>query len=223
MTDARLSPDEIDDSFAAEFVLGVLSDTERAEATARARREPEFAALISAWEFRLGGMNAEFAEMAAPNLMPAIEARLFPSAARPKVQQARPGGVFGWLSGALTAVALVVGVVAFVIPLRLQPVVTLATDSGGLMYDIRQFGDWMRVTRTAGLPADAGLVHELWLIAPGADPVSLGLLKDVSVLIDRPAPAVGWTFAVSVEPAGGSKTGRPTGPVILLAEIGQVT
>lgn len=221
MTDTRLSPEEIDDSFAAEFVLGVLSGPERAEAMARARREPEFAALISDWEFRLGGLNGDFAEMPAPNLMPAIEARLFPTDARTQSRQANRGGLFGWLSGAMVAAALVLVVVAFVIPLRLQPVATLASDSGVLSYDVSQFGDYMRVTRIAGQAADTGLVHELWLVAPGAAPVSLGLLGDASVIINQPAPAVGWTLAVSVEPAGGSKTGQPTGPVILQAEIGK--
>ena len=220
MTDTRLSPEEIDESFAAEYVLGVLSDTERAEAAARARREPEFAALVQAWEVRLGGLNGDFAEMPAPNLMPAIEARLFPSEVRTQSRQSGRGGLFGWLSGAMVAASLVLVVVAFVIPLRLQPVATLASDSGVLAYDVSQYGGQMRVTRIAGLAADAGLVHELWLIAPGAAPVSLGLLQEASVIINQPAPAVGWTLAVSVEPAGGSKTGQPTGPVILVAEIG---
>ena len=225
MTDTRLSPEEIDESFAAEYVLGVLSGAERAEAAARARREPEFAALISAWEFRLGGLNVDFAEMPAPNLMPAIEARLFPSAARAQSRQANRGGIFGWLSGAMVAASLVVVVVAFVIPLRMQPVATLASESGALGYDVSQFGDHMRVTRIAGQPAAEGLVHQLWLIAPnaapGAAPVSLGLLEEASLIINQAAPAAGWTLAVSVEPAGGSKTGQPTGPVILLAEIGK--
>lgn len=220
MTDTRLSPEEIDESFAAEYVLGVLSDAERAEAAARARREPEFAALISAWEFRLGGLNTGFADMPAPNLMPKIEARLFPTAARAKSGQANRGGVFGWLSGAMVAAVLVLVAVAFVIPLRTEFVVTLASDSGALSYDVSQYGDQMRVTRIAGKPADTGLVHELWLIAPGANPVSLGLLQEAALIINQPAPAVGWTLAVSVEPAGGSKTGQPTGPVILVAKIG---
>ena len=220
MTDTRLSPEEIDESFAAEYVLGVLSHAERAEAAARPRREPEFAALISAWEFRLGGLNGDFVEMPAPNLMPAIEARLFPSAARAQSRQANRGGMFGWLSGAMVAAAVVMGVVTFVIPLRMEPVATLASDSGALSYDVSQFGDHMRVTRIAGQSADEGLVHELWLIAPGAAPVSLGLLQEAALIINQPAPAVGWTLAVSVEPAGGSKTGQPTGPVILAAEIG---
>ena len=56
--------------------------------------------------------------------------------------------------------------------------------------------------------------------SPGAAPVSLGLLADAPLAVDYPVPPRGWTFAVSIEPAGGSPTGAPTGPVILAVEIG---
>ena len=217
MTDTQLSSKEIDDSLAGEYVLGVLSGIERAEAANRAKRDPVFAALISAWEFRLGGLNADYRDMTAPNLFPAIEARLFPSAARAQSWRSR---LASWLSGAGVAAALVVAVVAFVIPLRVQHVATLASDTSTVGYEVGQFGQHLRVIRSAGAPADPGFVHELWLIPPGGVPVSLGLLQDPSLIISQPAPAVGWTLAVSVEPEGGSKTGQPTGPVILMAEIG---
>jgi anti-sigma-K factor RskA len=59
------------------------------------------------------------------------------------------------------------------------------------------------------------------VIAPGAAPVSLGLLGDAPLQVAYPVPPAGWTLAVSVEPAGGSSTGAPTGPVILAQEIGR--
>src|SRR4029079_13514521 len=42
-----------DDTFAAEYVLGVLSAAERAEAERRIARERGFAALVDAWQARL--------------------------------------------------------------------------------------------------------------------------------------------------------------------------
>lgn len=220
MTDAPLSPKEIDESFAAEYVLGVLGGTERAEAGSRAKRDPRFAAMIAAWEFRLGGLNAGYREMPVPNLFPAIEARLFPSAARAQSWQGRRNWLITWFSGAMVATMLVVAVVAFVIPLRILHVATLASETGAIGYEVGQFGQHMRVTRIAGKPADEGLVHELWLIAPGGAQVSLGLLQSANLIMNQTAPAIGWTLAVSVEPEGGSKTGQPTGPLILRAEIG---
>ena len=84
----------------------------------------------------------------------------------------------------------------------------------------RHFGDTLQVTRVAGVPAAAGQVHELWMIAPDASPVSLGLAaKTDRWSITYPTPPAGFTFAVSVEPEGGSPTGQPTGPVILTAIV----
>jgi anti-sigma-K factor RskA len=63
-------------------------------------------------------------------------------------------------------------------------------------------------------------VLELWLIAPGGKPRSLGLIEaGRAIHINLPADLIGHvaadtTLAVSLEPPGGSPTGQPTGPVI---------
>ncbi|KAF0114734.1 MAG: hypothetical protein FD150_1373, partial [Rhodobacteraceae bacterium] len=100
-------------------------------------------------------------------------------------------------------------------------VATLATADNRLAYRVTHFGEALQVTRVAGVPAVEGQVHELWIIAPNANPVSLGLLQDRPLVVTYPTPPEGFVFAVSVEPEGGSPTGQPTGPVILTAEVGQ--
>lgn len=109
--------------------------------------------------------------------------------------------------------------VATLVPPKPALVAVLATADARLAYEVRHFGGELQVTRVAGVPAVAGQVHELWVIAPGAAPVSLGLLDDPQLVVTYPRPPAGWTLAVSIEPAGGSQTGAPTGPVILAAEI----
>jgi anti-sigma-K factor RskA len=221
MIDAPLTPREADDALAAEYVLGVLGLTDRAEAEARIKRDPAFAALVAAWETRLEGMNDDFAETPPPNLLPKIEARLFPTA--PPAPARRRFLNFGWLSGAAVAAALALATVATFAPPQSGIVATLATADNRLAYRVTQFGDTLQVTRVAGVPAVEGQVHQLWIIAPDASPVSLGLLEDRPLVVDYPAPPPGFIFAVSVEPAGGSPTGLPTGPVILTAEVAQDT
>jgi hypothetical protein len=67
--------------------------------------------------------------------------------------------------------------------------------------------------------------YELWLIpAEGGAPISLAVLGQLDARIELPAARVdhvrsGAKLAVSVEPAGGSPTGAPTGPVILIGEV----
>ncbi len=215
MTDTPLTPMEEDDALAAEYVLGVLSLADRAAAEARIKRDPAFAAAVSAWENRLADLNDDFADTPAPNLLPQIEARLFPVAQKP----AR--GWLGWFAGAAAAATLVLA--ALVLPTAFGTddaiIATLVTEDNNLNYQVTHDGSRMKVTRVAGVAAPTGQVHELWVIAPGAAPVSLGLLADDAMNVEYPLPPAGWVLAVSVEPAGGSTTGAPTGPIIMTAEI----
>jgi anti-sigma-K factor RskA len=201
--------DTPDDDFAAEYVLGVLELSERAAAEARLKTDAGFAALVNDWQNRLSGLNDDYAEVPAPNLLPQIEARLFPVAAKP----ARSW--FGWLAGAGAVAALLV---VFALPQPQAPL--LATVAGdGLSYEARYDGATLTLHRIAGSPAPEGKVHELWIIAPGAAPLSLGLLADADLTVTTQAPK-GWTLAVTLEPAGGAPGGIPSGPVVAAVEIG---
>jgi anti-sigma-K factor RskA len=223
MTDAPLTPREADDAEAAEYVLGVQTLAERTASAARVKREPEFAAMVAAWESRFEGLNDEFAEAPAPNLLPAIEARLFPKPAKGPSGAGSRGAFGRWLSGAILATAVVLLALATLVPPKPALVAVLSTADARLTYEVRHFGGELQIARVAGVPAVAGRVHELWLIAPGAAPISLGLLDRAELVVDYPRPPEGWTLAVSIEPAGGSPIGSPTGPVILAVEIGAET
>ena len=67
--------------------------------------------------------------------------------------------------------------------------------------------------------------YELWLLpAEGGPPLSLAVLGSLDARFAVPAAhasrlRTGGKLAVSVEPAGGSPTGAPTGPVILAGSI----
>ena len=108
-----------------------------------------------------------------------------------------------------TAVARLVGDSA--------PVVTVAVSSERRTLQLRA------AQPTA---APVGRSYEVWLLpAEGGAPVSLGVLTALDARVTLPAAQAprlraGAKLAVSVEPAGGSPTGAPTGPVILVGEIG---
>ena len=79
--------------------------------------------------------------------------------------------------------------------------------------------------RTPNVTASQSL--ELWTIAPGAAPRSLGLLPIAANAGNAAFSARGTvgatdTLAISVEPSGGSTTGAPTGPVILQGKISKL-
>lgn len=139
------------------------------------------------------------------------------------VPERRPGRwreVLAWLAGAFLASILVLTVVALVAPPRSMLVARLATADARLSYEVTQLGTALKVTRVAGMPAAKGLVHELWLREPGQTPVALGLLAGEPVVIDHPVPPAGWTLEISLEGEGGSKSGMPSGPIILTAVVG---
>jgi anti-sigma-K factor RskA len=213
--DIPLTPQEQDDALAAEYVLGVLSLSDRLSVQTRLKTDTAFAALVTAWENRLSPLNDAYEDAAAPDLLPQIEARLFPAPAKPA---RRP--IFGWLTGALTAAALVIGAVVLLSPPTSAPVIaTLGEAEAPLRFEARFDGQAITVTRVAGSAAPQGQVQEVWIIAPDAAPVSLGLLPGDSLTVPYPQAPAGWTLAVSLEPEGGSPTGAPTGPVLAAGAI----
>jgi len=84
----------------------------------------------------------------------------------------------------------------------------------------------MLTVRRISAKAEAGHSYELWLIAPrSAKPRSLGVVGNAEYT-QRPLPADfdagtmrAATYAVSFEPAGGSKTGAPTGPILFTGKL----
>lgn len=208
-------PRDDDDALAAELVLGVLEHEARAAAEARQANDPEFAARVADWESRFAPLNDDYPEVPAPNLLPRIEARLFPKPDRRPVWRA-------WLMGVIYATIAMLALASWwlLTPPEALLVAQMATEDASLSYEARFDGQMLTVARLAGQPAPAGQVHELWIIAPGAAPVSLGLLADAPLTVAYPVPPKGWVLAVTVEPAGGGPGGVPTGPVIVSTEIG---
>ncbi len=88
----------------------------------------------------------------------------------------------------------------------------------------------IRLRPTSPYALAANEVHELWALpADGGAPVSLGLLPQDGV-VERALSAAQYAalqsagkLAVSREPAGGSPTGAPTGPVVVVADSRLVT
>jgi anti-sigma-K factor RskA len=201
-------PEDDDDFLAAEYVLGALDLSERAQAEARLKAEPGFAARVTAWENRLSDLNDDFAPVAPPDMMPAIEARLFPQA--PK--RGWWADLRLWGGAAVASVALVAYLA--LTPPAPQLAATLAADQGSLQYAAVVRQGRLTVMLVAGKPADMGHSHELWIIAGNDPPVSLGVIPAGGETISLPSAAAGAVLAVTLEPPGGSPTGKPTGPIV---------
>lgn len=218
---------EEDEALAAEFALGLLAGAEAAEAERRMASEPAFRAAVTAWQERLAHLAGEVPEVVpSPGVARALEARLFPPGPRASglaglIERLR-GPVSGALAAALVLALALLALAPFVGPPRPAPLgATLVAATGDLRFEARYDagGGRLVVTRAAGSPPAQGQAHELWLIAPDAAPVSLGLIGESGLAVAYPEPPEGWTLAVSLEPAGGSPTGAPTGPVLAAAPL----
>jgi anti-sigma-K factor RskA len=83
----------------------------------------------------------------------------------------------------------------------------------------------MLIVRRIASKAQEGHDFELWAIAPHAAPRGLGVVGEqeftqAALPADLAADAMqAATYAVSFEPAGGSKTGAPTGPILFTGKL----
>ena len=80
----------------------------------------------------------------------------------------------------------------------------------------------------AGPPRDfSAKVLEVWMVPPGGTPRSLGLFPSersgtaTSFVLSHDIAEIlaSGALAVSLEPSGGSKTGRPSGPVLFSGPV----
>ncbi len=214
-----------DEVLAGEYVLGVLSLEDRQKVERRMRSDRPFAAIVSRWEQNLSAFNEEYeASLPSASTLPAIERRLFGE--RP----ARPGlwhSLLFWRWFAFVSLAFAAFVAFFNSdfvrePVRGKPLVAdLAAQNGtiNLVASFDAASGRLRLTPVAaGKPEEKSL--ELWLIRGSEPPEALGVLPQTGEGEIAVAPNLrgrideGAVLAVSVEPYGGSPSGKPTGPVI---------
>lgn len=243
---ASAEPDDIgpDDLAAAELALGLLDGEARASALERVAADPAFALAVAWWEARFAALFADGADVAVP---PAVLRRIEASLDGMGRDDGRwaPAandnpGVGPWRGAAIAAglAACLLLVVTVMLALRPAPepvrvpvpvaaqaplLAALAPSEGkgapiAAAYD-RETG----VVRIGGAVAvPAGRSAELWAIRGSAAPRSLGVMAAGRVVVPaglRAEMAADTVLAISIEPAGGSPTGLPTGPVVAAGKL----
>lgn len=217
------------DGLAAEYVLGTLDAAERATVAARRQREPALERAILDWEKRLAGLAAGVTPVAPPAAVwHGIERRLrdldapsLPDATTAKVVSLERR-VTLWRRTAVAASALAaslvlaIGVREFAFPPKeatfvgvfqkddISPAFMLSIDIVARRITIRQ----------VAAPTEPGKTYQLWIASDriGPAPQSLGLIEAREVTKTLPfGPTLlrQATFGISLEEAGGSRTGRP--------------
>lgn len=228
----RFRDEALRDKLAAEYVLGTMSARARRRFDIHLRGNPQLRRAVAQWESRLAPLADALPAIEPPaRVWQAIKARL-------KIGQALRSGFWESLSfwrvssfaSALLALALIVMVAApkpetpvdagrMVVVMNdlatQKPAMTASWEPGqgaGRTLRIRVIGHAEMAPNTA---------WELWMLPDGGQkPVSLGLITTHETQVVKIPQALAVKLdaalglAMSVEPAGGSPTGLPTGPVL---------
>jgi len=233
-----------DDILAAEYVLGLLEGSERLTAETRATADPAFAEQVEAWSVRLAPMLTGNGEEPPASVWQGIAARL--AVNDDEVVASASAAVRRWRLATIGASAIAASL-ALVLVTRPEPapqappvanapqpqpqavlVASLGDEktASAVTIAVESAGEQLLVTPVR-LAAD-GRAAELWIIPEDGTPRSLGVIRAaapsrVAVPITHRAHIhSGATFAISLEPAGGSPTGAPTGPVAASGKINRV-
>ncbi|EWY40801.1 hypothetical protein N825_33265 [Skermanella stibiiresistens SB22] len=221
------------DLLAAEFAMGTLEGDALERAERLVAEDPTFARDVEAWRQRLGALDRTAApEKADDALWKRIEQSL-DGADDIRTEAAVPGHAPKaaanqnfWkrcaMGGLAASLLLVVGLVTAVATWPAEPLyvaVLLADDRRpGALIQIYENQEVKLVPlQEFAIPAER--VFQVWTLpTPQSAPVSIGLLSQARSmrlnLSDLPSPASDQFFEITLEPAGGSPTGLPTGPIL---------
>lgn len=230
------------DTLAAEYALGLLEDDELAQAMELEQDDPAFRDAVARWNSHLAPMLDGVTPVTPPpGALEAIERRIGADAAPANdniVMLRRRLGRWRAFAGGASALA---ASLALVLLLRspaeitrpaTRPVAPLVAMIEGDQGAAQLVAMWRKDERKLMVfparvpPASPGQAHELWVIPADGKPRSVGVMPErtMRVTVDDAMAdqfGEGVMLAVSLEPAGGSPTGLPTGPVLASGKLQQ--
>ena len=226
----RYDDPRLRDMLAAEYVLGTLAARPRRRFQRLLRYDVDLRRTVAQWEARLTPLAGSVPAVEPPaRVWRAIEARI----ARRRPARSWWSSTALWRGAAAVSTALVIALATLLVarmpaedPAAGVAVLTDGKSPPAMVVSWPLQSRYVRVRMLAQPPLPSGRSFELWML-PGGDqaPVSLGVIAasptQTVALSERASamlPGISG-LAVSVEPEGGSKTGAPTGPVILSGPI----
>lgn len=216
---------------AAEYVLGTLDDASRATLERALLTDRELAREVYEWQDRLMPLLDKVApQQPSAALWPRIAQQLPTRGAAPRWWQK----LLLWQGLTAAALLLSLGLALQLArgpaPAEIRYVAILQTPAQQVGWVVESVdADHVRLRPVGKLPVlAAGRVWQFWTKPLNADrPTSLGLVPaSGEIVVTRNAlPALGaqQLFEVTLEPDGGSPTGRPTGPILAVGRMAAVT
>jgi anti-sigma-K factor RskA len=234
MTNGSHQPGELG-ADVGEYVLGLMSDDERAAFEVRLAADADLRRLVAAererfLELDLTASGPEPGEglwqriergmVAVPSNVVDVgrawQSKVPPRAAAPS----RRGFWQGFAAASILGLAG--GGVAYmqIKPPATRLIVVLLNDQAQPVSIVETLDDQrIRIVPLTAIDVPADRTLQVWTLPdPATGPVSMGLLESVRATLlrgpDLPTPTLDQLYEITLEPAGGSPTGRPTGPII---------
>lgn len=217
---------ELVDRLASEYVLGTLRGAARRRFERLAARNDGIANVVRRWEDRFVGLApGAIATQPSHRVWIAVLGRIDElDRSRPRSGARRP-----WmyaLAAGLVALVIALGWYRFVYEPRPEAVAIFTTTTGGQIWRVEASEGTTRLSLATLGPVelDAGRSFELWALPEGGKPVSLGLMPTAGSVSEplskeqRAALLASRKLAITLEPAGGSPSGSPTGPIVHAAD-----
>ena len=222
------------DRLAAEYVTGMLRGPARRRFEKLLPAHPGLRGAVRAWQDRLMPLTAEITpQRPSPAVWQRIEAKIQGAAPLPEPWWRR---LAFWRGFSAIGTAVAVGLALLVVsPGPVQPPIVVVLSAAApppgspagtvapasFIASISPDGRAMVTKPLVNVSMEAGRALELWSLPPQGAPRSLGLIApDKATVVQRGKVLEGTTgFAVSLEPAGGSPTGAPTGPILYVGKL----
>ncbi len=214
------------DALSAEYVLGTLHGSGRLRFEQLLSERGDIRQAVWRWERHLNQMACAVTPSSPPpRVWKKIQFRIERSS-----RLARPASSFWrglWLALPTAAASAWIAITFLSGPIPTQVAVFANQDADAMWVVSANLETGSIRTEAVGeVDIEAGSVYELWVLPADGPPLSLGLLPEYPGAADRSisdqlaaALAGSGRLAISIEPAGGSPTGLPTGPVVYQASL----
>jgi len=224
------------DRLASEYVLGSLRGPARRRFETLLKAHPALRAAVGRWEARLNPLAQSIAPVEpSAAVWSRVQQRVFGEAAPAPWWKA----LAFWQGTSALATACALGLALLLAqprPVERAPALASAAPIVVVIAPNPEAAAVLQAGFAAGISADgrsivirplqdiapgAGRALELWAVPNQGAPRSLGLVSGQQATTVQRAVQLGETaaFAVSLEPAGGSPSGAPTGPVVSVGKL----
>lgn len=225
---------ELADRLAADYVLGTLQGPARRRFENLLGAHPALRQAVAQWQERLSPLSISVTAVTPPaRVWQRIEGRLFAesrsAAVAPPVRWWERLALWRAASGLATVAAVALFMVASQVPSPQAPIIVVLGAqpeaakalNASFVASVSADGRALVLRPLGELSLSPQQALELWAVPSRGAPRSLGLVhtSGVTTLLRAQLLSDTAAFAVSVEPAGGSATGAPTGPIVSVGKL----